>query len=182
MSDGSKQMCKNTSYIDFCPFGAQLDVSLYIYTNTFYDAHTHMCRMSGLLCLFWACSQLNFNLSLSIGEPFWFRTFCAAHAHFCLLPGPRWVWPSAVSQFSILMNHTLYLMYFLWRLMRTLVSAICLACSEPGQASGLQWVFEEATLATLARLNLRYWCTFCNQPLSAHQPLLRLNDIWSVNL
>ena len=163
-------------------------MSLYTYTNTLYDAHIHICRMSGLQCLFWACSQLNFNLSLTISEPFWFRTFCAAHAHFCLLPGPQWVWPSAVSQFSILMNHTSYLMYFLWRLMRTLVSAICLACSEPGQASGLQWVFEEATLATLATLaslllpNLRCRCTFCNQPLSAHQPLLRLCDIWCVNL
>ena len=141
--------------------------------------------MSGLQCLFWACIQLNFNLSLTISEPFWFRTFCAAHAHFCLLPGPQWVWPSAVSQFSILMNHTSYLIYFLWRLMRTLVSAIYMACSEPGQASGLQWVFEEATLATPARLllpNLRCWCTFCNQPLSAHQLLLKIYDLSHVHI
>ena len=100
MSDGSQQICKNTSYIDFCPFGAQLNVSLYIYKYFIWCTYSYM---SGLQCLFWACIQLNFNLSLTISEPFWFRTFCAAHAHFCLLPGPQWVWPSAVSQFSILM-------------------------------------------------------------------------------
>ena len=42
MSDGSQQMCKNTSYIDFCPFGAQLNVSLYIYKYFLWCTYSYM--------------------------------------------------------------------------------------------------------------------------------------------